>query len=86
MLYTPNQDFLGRDSMQIIGFDDFGFGNQRGTITIKVFSNHFKIGKPKLNKRRGTAILPVRIPGPGKLILFGKGVNEKRSTPPRPRR
>jgi Tol biopolymer transport system component len=77
VLYTPNQDFLGTDSMQIIGFDDFGFGNQRGTITIKVFSNHFKIGKPKLNKRRGTAILPVRIPGPGKLVLFGKGVKRK---------
>jgi hypothetical protein len=74
VLYTPNHDSIGTDSMKIIGFDDFGFGDQTDTITIKVFSNHVKIGKLKRKKRTGTAILPVRVPGPGKLVLFGKRV------------
>ena len=34
--YTPNNGFLGTDSMKIIGFDDFGFGTDEGTITINV--------------------------------------------------
>ena len=36
--------------------------------------NSFKIGKPKLNRRRGTATLPVTVPGPGTLGLRGDGV------------
>jgi hypothetical protein len=40
-------------------------------------SETLEIGKPKLNKQRGTAILPVRVSGRGKLVLFGKGVKRK---------
>lgn len=36
VVYTPNNGFLGTDSMKIIGFDDFGFGTDEGTITINV--------------------------------------------------
>ncbi len=38
----------------------------------------FKIGKARLNKRRGTARLPVTIPGSGELTLTGKGVVTQR--------
>jgi N-acetylneuraminic acid mutarotase len=46
-----------------------------------VVSNSFSFGKPKLNKKLGTATLPVTIPGPGTLVLSGKGVVEKKKTP-----
>jgi Tol biopolymer transport system component len=36
VLYTPNAGFEGTDKIKIIGFDDFGFGSDRGTITIEV--------------------------------------------------
>ena len=44
-------------------------------------SNSFKLGKPKLNKKRGTAKLPVTFPGPGTLVLTGKGVVRQTKTP-----
>jgi Tol biopolymer transport system component len=34
--YTPNAGFTGTDSLNFIGFDDFGFGTDQGTVTIKV--------------------------------------------------
>ncbi len=34
--YTPNQNFTGTDTIKSIGFDDFGFGTDQGTITINV--------------------------------------------------
>jgi hypothetical protein len=37
-------------------------------------SNQFVVGKPKLNKKNGTATLPVTVPGPGSLTLTGKGL------------
>jgi hypothetical protein len=37
-------------------------------------SNEFTLGKPKRNPRRGFARLPVNVPGPGVLSLWGKGV------------
>jgi hypothetical protein len=37
-------------------------------------SNGFSFGKVKHNKKKGTAILPVRIPGDGQLTLSGRGV------------
>jgi hypothetical protein len=41
-------------------------------------SNAFSLGKPKLNKEKGTAKLPVTVPGPGNLTLAGKGVVKQR--------
>jgi tripartite motif-containing protein 71 len=41
-------------------------------------ANEFEIGKAKLNKRRGTAKVPVDVPGPGELTLKGKGVKRQR--------
>ncbi len=37
-------------------------------------SNEFTLGKPKLNKKKGTAKLPVEVPGAGKLKLSGKSL------------
>jgi hypothetical protein len=37
-------------------------------------SNEFTLGKPKRNKKKGTAKLPATVPGPGTLALAGKGL------------
>jgi hypothetical protein len=37
-------------------------------------SNAFSLGKPKLNRKKGTAREPVTVPGPGVLTLAGKAV------------
>ena len=37
-------------------------------------SNEFSFGKVKLNKKRGTALLTVVVPGPGQLVLRAKGL------------
>ncbi|HKH65477.1 MAG TPA: hypothetical protein VKA35_08440, partial [Solirubrobacterales bacterium] len=50
-------------------------------VTPRVASNVFSFGKPILNKRRGTAILPITVPGPGILTLSGKGVVRQTKTP-----
>jgi hypothetical protein len=42
--YKPNSGFKGSDSFKIIGFDDFGFGHDRGKITVHV------TGKPVISK------------------------------------
>jgi hypothetical protein len=34
--YRPNAGFTGTDTIRYIGFDDFGFGTDRGTITVQV--------------------------------------------------
>jgi DNA-binding beta-propeller fold protein YncE len=36
--------------------------------------NRFKFGRVKLNRRRGTGVLFVKVPGPGRLLLRGGGV------------
>src|SRR4051812_41648445 len=36
VVYTPNQGFTGSDAIKFIGRDDFGFGSDRGTVTITV--------------------------------------------------
>jgi DNA-binding beta-propeller fold protein YncE len=38
----------------------------------------FRIGKPRLNRKKGTAILPVTVPGRGTLTLRGKGIGKQR--------
>jgi len=38
----------------------------------------FSLGMAKLDKRTGTATLRVKVPDPGKLILHGKGVDQRK--------
>lgn len=42
-------------------------------------SNEFTLGKPKLNKKRGTANLPLTVHAPGELSLSGNGVMAARA-------
>ena len=79
--YTPNPGFVGSDSFQVQSFDEVAFGDRDGTVTVEVQppSNDFKLGKAKLNKRRGTAKLKVKIPGPGDLVL-ARSKKVKRAT------
>lgn len=46
-------------------------------------TNAFRLGKPKLNKKKGTARLSARIPGPGRLVLAGKAVKRQVKHVPR---
>jgi hypothetical protein len=72
LTYTPNQNFTGTDSFKIQSFDQFGFGDRDGTVTINVRkqANTFKVVKVKRNKRKGTAVLTVRVDeAPGQLTL-----------------
>jgi hypothetical protein len=39
-------------------------------------SNDITIGKPKRNRKKGTAKLPVTLPGPGLLLLSGDGLKQ----------
>jgi hypothetical protein len=39
-------------------------------------SNEFKFGKLKRNRRKGTATILVHVPGPGRLVLFGRKVRK----------
>jgi hypothetical protein len=43
-------------------------------VLIPAPSNAFTLGKPKVNKRKGTAKEPVTVPGQGELTLAGKAV------------
>jgi PKD domain len=44
-------------------------------------SNAITLGRLKLNKKKGTAKLPITVPGPGTLVLVGKGVVRQTKTP-----
>jgi hypothetical protein len=46
-------------------------------IALNPTSNEFTIGKIARNKRRGTAQVPVTVPGPGALTLSGMGVKTR---------
>jgi hypothetical protein len=50
------------------------------SITSTPPSNVITLGKPKRNKKKGTAKEPVTVPGPGTLTLAGKGVVNQTKT------
>ena len=47
-------------------------------LTIRRPSNSFSFGHVKLNRKKGTAKLPTRVPNPGSLKLRGKGLARQR--------
>jgi N-acetylneuraminic acid mutarotase len=53
-----------------------------GPDPIAVASNRFRLGRATVNERRGSARLPVTVPGPGTLTLSGRGVVVKRVRAP----
>jgi hypothetical protein len=50
---------------------------QQAKSAIRV-GNAFSIGRPRRNRRRGTARLPVTLPGPGTVIAAGQRVTKRR--------
>jgi hypothetical protein len=77
-------DGSGRNDNAVTGASQpFGIEVDHGFAVPKTpISNAFTIGKPKRNKRRGTARLPVTVPGPGTLTLRGEGVKPQRPVQP----
>ena len=47
----------------------------QGTISIRP-SNLFRLGRLSLNRRRGTAVLALYVPGPGEIALSGRDVRK----------
>ncbi len=81
---------IGRSNLDGTGADQSFIGGATGPCGVAVDvppsaaspmppSNVFTLGKPKLNQRRGTAQLPVTVPGPGELGLSGNGVKVARA-------
>jgi hypothetical protein len=64
-------------------------GNYRCTVTASneagassqtsAIRGVFRLGRLRRNEARGTARLTVRVPGPGKLVLAGKGLRKQRA-------
>ena len=72
--YTPNPGFAGSDSFQISSFDQVAFGDRKGTVTVDVQpDNRFSLGRLKRNVNKGSAKLPVTVPGPGDLTVAKAG-------------
>jgi hypothetical protein len=64
----------GAKAAQLVVASDAASGAGTALLTGIGISNAFKLGKLRLNRRTGTARLRVRVPGPGRLSLGGKGV------------
>ncbi len=59
--------------------DSDGFGDETQDADISLCKDrNFSFGKLKRNKKRGTARLTVEVPGPGTLVLSGKGLAKQR--------
>jgi hypothetical protein len=67
-----------RDADGVSPWDDGDIGPiGQFRLTLLPTSNGFSFGKLIRNKKRGTAQLPVTVPGPGTLALAGKGIKAK---------
>jgi hypothetical protein len=80
--YDPAAGFTGHDNFSYTASNPGGPAADQ-TVTVDITpspppSNAFIIGKARRNPRKGTALLPVKVPGPGTLGLTGRGV--KRSS------
>jgi hypothetical protein len=55
---------------------DVTHASSTGSLGVDVLapSNKFGFGRFKANRRKGTGKLPVKVPGPGNLVLRGKGL------------
>jgi hypothetical protein len=72
--YTPSA--AGAATITAAYSGDATNAASKGTASLGVRgpSNSFPLSRPKLDKRRGTATLTARIPGPGRLVLRGEGL------------
>ncbi len=70
LTYTPDVDFHGSDTFTFRAHNPGATSNTaEATIAVGAASNDFTIGKAKRNKKKGTAKLPVTVPGAGSLEL-----------------
>ena len=86
--WNPNADSfittlaVGADGTLYAGGDFHGFdlAPQSGFAAFPRTepSNAFELSKPKLNRRTGAARLTARVPGPGTLVLRGRGITKVR--------
>jgi hypothetical protein len=59
--------------------DTFHVNPASASTTLEVKpQNAFKLGKPKLNRHTGGAVLVATLPGPGRLALKGKGIKSEK--------
>jgi len=74
----PSGFFVGRRFNDPDGASPWSSGDPGDVaqfrVTLLPTSNSFSFGKLIRNSRKGTAMLPVTVPGPGTLALLGKGV------------
>lgn len=70
---TIAADTPGRYECRVTATNHAG-STARTSASFTVAEGHFTIGKPKLNKKVGTAKLPVTVPGAGELKLKGKTI------------
>jgi virginiamycin B lyase len=70
---NPNRDFItGASTPFGVAVDGLALGSAGSG------GKSLKFGKVKLNKKKGTALLPVTVPGSGTLSIGGKGLVHKR--------
>ena len=79
---------VGRHAQRHAHGDRLGGGTDTATTSVDVQpgpppSHHFDFGKPKRDKKKGTAKLPVKLPGQGKVKLEGKGLVKQSKAAPR---
>ena len=78
---VPAHTFAAPGSYQVTltVTDNNGFTSSAAeTVLVTSAPNHFILGKLRRNKVKGTARLPVTVPGPGTLTLSGKGIVPRR--------
>ena len=70
---TPFAGQTVRLRMAVVG-DRLIAGVDAVSIASTPPSNLISLGKPRLNKKKGTAKLPITVPSPGTLVITGNGV------------
>jgi Tol biopolymer transport system component len=80
--YTPNQGFTGTDTFTTQGFDEFGFGDREGTITIEVvrFGRTITFDATKGKKTKKAGKDPLLAVKKGKKATFSGDVSAPGAT------
>jgi virginiamycin B lyase len=77
LTYTPDDGYFGADSFRYRG-SNAGASSNSATVNVTVTPNPngFTIGDAERNKKKGTALLPVDVPGAGSLELSGEKIKD----------
>jgi hypothetical protein len=77
---TPDNAEPGTYEVSLTGTASGGAATS-GVAKLKVAKPTLRLGRPRLNRKRGTALLPVTVPGAGILTLKGRGLRSLRRRP-----